>query len=250
VALSKCVILADASSNNVFLGLVIFSNKRVYFYKITANEGDRPTEWLQKYNSYDLNKFCKLDVLIGRHGVGIDFSGKYYALVFRDSERTSAFLEFFMSNVCGELKTPPMVRDFSQTQKMMLSPKDPISYFGIMRLVMCDSVDHVFAVSAILLTNVELLLITDLNWMTGRCDKVVTTRGRHLSLLRQVEYFETDPVFLRLMFEVEKQKFLKWELVFETEAERSRFQECLKSDDVKISQDDVPFVCLSQPLES
>jgi hypothetical protein len=60
---------------------------------------DRPREWLQKVNSFDLHKFTKLDVLIGRHGVGVDFSGKYFALIFRDSERTSGFLEFFMSKI-------------------------------------------------------------------------------------------------------------------------------------------------------
>lgn len=54
-------------------------------------------------------------------------------------------MEFYDTNIviagdiCGQLKTPPMVRDFSQTQKMMLSPTNPISYFGILRLAVCDS---------------------------------------------------------------------------------------------------------------
>jgi len=64
---------------------------------------DKPQDWLQKVNAFDLTKFAKLDVLIGRHGVGVDFSGKYFAFVFRDSERTSSFLEYFMS----KLKTEP-----------------------------------------------------------------------------------------------------------------------------------------------
>lgn len=57
---------------------------------------DKPQEWLTKLNSYDISKFSRLDVLIGRHGVGVDLNGKYFSMIFRDSERTSSFLEFFM----------------------------------------------------------------------------------------------------------------------------------------------------------
>ncbi|XP_035706672.1 uncharacterized protein LOC110849558 isoform X2 [Folsomia candida] len=247
LALTKCMIISNSSSHKNFLGIVIFSTKKVYLYRITGNEGDRPQEWLQKVTSFDLAKFTKLDVLIGRHGVGVDFSGKYYALIFRDSERTSGFLEFFMSDICGTLKSPPMVRDFSQTQKMMLSATNPISYFGIMRYAVCDSPDNTYSVSAVLLTNEEVLLITDLSWMAGRSEKVTTTHGRKLSHLRQVESLESDATFLRLAFTLEQDRIVNWELIFETENERSRFKECLKSD---LNRDDVPFICLSQPLDS
>lgn len=40
-----------------------------------------------------------------------------------------------------------------------------------------------------LLTNEEVLLITDLSWMAGRSEKVTTTHGRKLSHLRQVVSF-------------------------------------------------------------
>lgn len=49
---------------------------------------------------------------------------------------------FCKGDICGTLKSPPMVRDFSQTQKMMLSATNPISYFGIMRYAVCDSRKH------------------------------------------------------------------------------------------------------------
>lgn len=57
---------------------------------------DKPQEWLSKITTYDISKFSRLDVLIGRHGVGVDLSGKYFAMIFRDAERTANFLEFFM----------------------------------------------------------------------------------------------------------------------------------------------------------
>lgn len=57
---------------------------------------------------------------------------------------------------------------------------------------------------------------------------------------------ESDETFIRLVFEVEPQKIANWELVFETEGELLKFQECLRSD---LAPRSVPTVCLSQPLE-
>lgn len=61
------------------------------------------------------------------------------------------------------------------------------------------------------------------------------------------ESLESDATFLRLAFTLEQDRIVNWELIFETENERSRFKECLKSD---LNRDDVPFICLSQPLDS
>jgi len=52
---------------------------------------------------------------------------------------------------------------------------------------------------------------------------------------------------VRLVFELEEEKVVHWDLIFETVSERSRFEECLKID---LNRDEVAFVCLSQPLDS
>jgi hypothetical protein len=39
VAITKCMIISDSASVGIFLGIVIFSTKKVYFYRITGNEG-------------------------------------------------------------------------------------------------------------------------------------------------------------------------------------------------------------------
>jgi hypothetical protein len=59
---------------------------------------------------------------------------------------------------------------------------------------------------------------------------------------------ETDGTFIRLIFELEVDTLVNWELIFETEGERCRFEDCMKTD--LGSKDNVSFICLSQPLES
>lgn len=39
LALTKCMIISNSSSHKNFLGIVIFSTKKVYLYRITGNEG-------------------------------------------------------------------------------------------------------------------------------------------------------------------------------------------------------------------
>ncbi|CAL8142002.1 unnamed protein product [Orchesella dallaii] len=237
LALVKCLIITD--SGNV-LGIVIFSTSKIYLYKITGIEGDKPQEWLSKLNTYDISKFARLDVLIGRHGVGVDLSGKYFAMILRDSERASSFLEYFMCEICVELETPPMVRDLSQTQKALMCPTSPLAYFGIVRFAVCD-IDYSYPVSAVVLTQEDVILVTDLSWMAAKAsDKVIAKHCKQLAALRQIESLENDPTLIRLICDN-----TKWELLFETEREKDSFLQTLKTD----LQINIPSITVCSPIE-
>ncbi|CAG7675843.1 unnamed protein product, partial [Allacma fusca] len=182
LALAKVLVISDSSQ---YSGIVIFSNKKCYVYKIVGLEGDKPESWLQKVKSYGLDKLIGINVLIGHHGVGIELQGKYYALVFRDSNRTSRFLECFLNDICGEMSLPPMVRDYNQTHKAFLSPTNSVVYFGVLQYASCENEKTLTA--AILLTDVEVILITDLTWMGAtREGNVVASQVQKLTSLRQV----------------------------------------------------------------
>ncbi|ODN01786.1 Serine/threonine-protein kinase 11-interacting protein, partial [Orchesella cincta] len=237
LAIVKCLIITD--SGNI-LGIVIFSTAKIYLYKITGIEGDKPQEWLSKLNTYDISKFARLDVLIGRHGVGVDLSGKYFAMILRDSERASSFLEFFMCEICCALETPPMVRDLSQTQKALMCPTSPLAYFGIVRFAVCD-IDYSYPVSAVVLTQEDVILVTDLSWMAAKAsDTVIAKHCKQLSALRQIESLENDPTLVRLICDN-----TKWELLFETEREKESFLSTLRTD----LQINIPSITVCSPIE-
>jgi len=48
------------------------------------------------------------------------------------------------------------------------------------------TIDKSYAVSAIVLTDEELMLLSDLGWLAVRCESVTAKHSRYLSALRQV----------------------------------------------------------------
>jgi hypothetical protein len=66
----------------------------------------------------------------------------------------------------------------------------------------------------------------------------------HLIILLLQECLEIDATFVRIVFQLDSNKYVNWELCFETKEEQDAFTTCLQSQ-VK----DVPFISLSQPLE-
>jgi hypothetical protein len=118
----------------------------------------------------------------------MDFqTGKYFALVFRDSKRTSNFFEFFLYDICAKID-PPIVQDIGQTQKALVSGSRQISYFGMLRLAVCETTNKSYAVSAIVLTDDDIKIIIDMSWLIGNTgnEKVTVKHEQPLRLVRQV----------------------------------------------------------------
>jgi hypothetical protein len=242
LALTKAMVITPGGA---CLSIVIFSSKKIYLYKIVGVETDKPDDWLQKSTCFPIGKLLRLEVLIGRQGVCLDFAGKPHAVIFRDSGRTSKFIEFFLCDICAEMDPPPLVQDCSQAQKALMSPTNPISYFGILRYALCEAAGKTYPVSALTVTDEEIFLTADLGWLVnkGTTESVCRKHCRDLSTLRQVECLEIDSTFVKLVFELETHVF--WDIYFETEEERGQFIQSLRP----LVSRDVPFICLSQPLE-
>ncbi len=59
---------------------------------------------------------------------------------FKDTVTNSCKCSLCTGDICMELDLLCLVQDFSQTQKILMSPNNPIAYFGILRYALCEVV--------------------------------------------------------------------------------------------------------------